>query len=126
MGFMSRKLSGHSRTGIPLHSWNVLVLLELWHGSRSCIKIYTFFGNTTNSHYISNNMDNIILVFCTIHVTIHFSQKRQASAANGSPDLHTYWRLYSSLNTLCMIFLVPFAPNTKMVSIDMTVKYRLM
>ena len=53
MGFISRKFSGHSRTGIPLHSWNVLLLLELGHGVRSCIKIYLLFGNTTNSHNIS-------------------------------------------------------------------------
>ena len=76
--------------------------------------------------YYFNSMDNITLVFCTIHVTIQFSRKRQASAANGSPDLHTYWRFYSSLNTLSMIFLILFAPNTTMVSIAMTVKYRLM
>ena len=53
MGFMSRKFSGYSRTGIPLHSWNVLVLLELWHGARSCKKIYPFFCKTMNSHSIS-------------------------------------------------------------------------
>ena len=53
MGFMSRKFSGHSRMGIPLHSLNVLVILELWHGARSCIKLDPFFGNTTNSHNIS-------------------------------------------------------------------------
>ena len=38
---------------ILLHSWNVQVLLELWHGARSYIKIFTFFGNTTNLHNIS-------------------------------------------------------------------------
>ena len=71
-------------------------------------------------------MNNFTLEFCTIHVTIHFSQKRYASAANGSPDLHTYWRFNSSLNTLSMIFLILFALNTTMASIVMTVKYRLM
>ena len=73
-----------------------------------------------------NIMNNTTLVFCTIHVAIHFSQKRHASVFNGSPDLHAYWRFYSSLNTLSMIFLILFAPNTTMASIIMTVKYRLM
>ena len=40
----------HSRRGVPLHSMNVLVLLELWHGARLCIKIHHFFGNTTHWH----------------------------------------------------------------------------
>ena len=38
MGFMSSEFPGHSRMGIPLQSRNILVLLELWHGARSCIK----------------------------------------------------------------------------------------
>ena len=38
------------RTGISLHSKNTLVLLGLWHGSRSCKNIYPFCGNTTHSH----------------------------------------------------------------------------
>ena len=50
LGFMSCEFPGHSRTGIPLHSMNVLVLLELCHSARSCIKIYSFYGNTTHSH----------------------------------------------------------------------------
>ena len=53
MVFMSRQFPSHSRTGIPLHSWNVLVLLELWHGAVSCIKIYPFCGKTTHSRNIS-------------------------------------------------------------------------
>ena len=73
-----------------------------------------------------NIMSDITLVFCTIHVTFHFSQKGQASVLNGSPDLHTYWRFYSCLNTLSMIFLIQFVQNTKMASIVITVKYRLM
>ena len=125
MRFMSRKFSGHSRMGFPLHFWNVLVLLELRHGARSCIKIYHFFVNTEISH-ISVGWLISLWYFCTIHVTIHFSQKRQASAANGSPDLYTYWRFYSSLNTYSMIFLILFTQNTTMVSIAMTVKHRLM
>ena len=66
-------------------------------------------------------MDNITLAFCTIHFTINFSRKRDASAVNGFTDLHTYWRFYSSLNTLRMIFFILFAPNTTMTSIVMTV-----
>ena len=50
---MSRQFPSHSRMGIPLHSWNVLVLLELLHGTISCIKIYRFWGDTTHSHNIS-------------------------------------------------------------------------
>ena len=47
---MSGEFPGHSRTGIPLYSRNVLVLLELCYSARSCIKIYPFYGNTTHSH----------------------------------------------------------------------------
>ena len=50
MEFISSEFPGHSRTGIPLHWRNVLALLELWHGARSCIKIYHFCGNPTYSH----------------------------------------------------------------------------
>ena len=32
------KFPGHARRGVPLHSRNVLLLLELWRGARSCIK----------------------------------------------------------------------------------------
>ena len=53
MVFVFRQFPSHSRTGIPLHSWNILVLLELLHGLRSCIKMYPICGNTTHSHYIS-------------------------------------------------------------------------
>ena len=75
--------------------------------------------------YYFNIMDNITLVFCTIHVTINFSLKRDASAANGFTDLHTYCRFYSNLNTLSMLFLLLFAPNTAMKLSVMTVKYKL-
>ena len=74
----------------------------------------------------SSIMNNIMLVFCTMHVTIHFSKTRHASAVNGSSDLHTYWRSYISLNALSMIFLILFGPNTTMILFVMTVKYRLM
>ena len=63
-------------------------------------KIISLLWEHNEFTYYFNSMDDITLVFCTTHATIHFSQKRQASAANGSPDLHTYWRFYSSLNTL--------------------------
>ena len=81
-----------------------------------------------HSHNISISwiISHITLIFCTIHVTIHLSLKRDTSAANGFTDLHTYWRFYSRLNTLSMIFLILFAPNTTMASIVMTVKSRLM
>ena len=46
MGFMSCEFPGHFRMGIPLLSLNVLVLLELWHGGRSWIKMCPFCGNT--------------------------------------------------------------------------------
>ena len=125
MEFMSGELHGHSETGIYLHSRNVLVLLELGHGVRSCIKIYPFCWehNAFTCHF--NIVNNILQVFCIIHVTIHFSQKRQAFAANGSSDFYTNWRFNSSLNRLSMIFLILFAPNTTMASIIMIVKYRL-
>ena len=74
---------------------------------------------TQRIHVSFNIMNNVTLVFCTIHVTIHISLKRKATVANGSPDLHTCWQLYNSLNALSMIFQILF------VSIAMTVKYRL-
>ena len=49
MEFMSVELSGHSKSGIPLHSRNIIVLLQLCHSARSCIKIYPFCRNTTHS-----------------------------------------------------------------------------
>ena len=72
MGFMSRQFSGHSRTGIPLHSLNVLVLLEVWHGVRSCIKTYPFFGNTTNSHTISTAWIISLLYFALSMLPFNF------------------------------------------------------
>ena len=50
MGFISGEYPGHFRTGIPLYSRNVLVLLELLHGKRKFIKIYPFCGTTTHSN----------------------------------------------------------------------------
>ena len=49
MEIISGKFPGHFKTGISLHSKNAVALLGLWHGARSCIKIYTFPGNTTHS-----------------------------------------------------------------------------
>ena len=51
MEIISVKFPGYSRTGISLHSRKVLVHLDLWHGTRSCIQIYLFCGNTTHSHH---------------------------------------------------------------------------
>ena len=42
MEFNFGEFPGHSRTGIPLQYMNFLVLLELWHGARSCIKMCPF------------------------------------------------------------------------------------
>ena len=123
---MSREFPGHFRAGVPVHSRNILVLLELWHGARSRIKYIISLGQEHNAftcHF--NIMNNITLVFCTMHVTIHLSLTRQASAVNGSPDLYTYWRLNCSLHTLSMLFLILFPPNTSKASNIMTVKYRL-
>ena len=50
MRFMSVKFPDNFKMVIPLHSRNVLVVLELWHGARACIKIYALCGNTTHSH----------------------------------------------------------------------------
>ena len=68
-----------------------------------------------------NIVNNILLVFCTIHATIHFSQKRQTFAPNDSSDFHTYRRLNSSPNTLSMIFLILFAQDSTMSSIVMII-----
>ena len=125
MVFMSHQLPSLSRTGFPLQSWNGLVLLELRHGAISCIVIYPFCGNTMHSHNISISWIMSLWYF-PLSMSIHFSLNRQASAANGSTDLHTYWPFYSSLNSLSTILLILFAPHTTMASIVMTVKYKLM
>ena len=126
MVFMSRQFPRHSITDIPLHSWNVLVLLEPWHGAISCIKIYPFCWNTAHSHTILISWIISLLYFVLSIIPFTFSLKRDASAANGYTDLHTYWRFYSSLNTLTIIFLILFAPKMTMASIVKTAKYRLM
>ena len=51
MELISGEYPGHFRTIISLHSRHVLVLLELYHEARSCIKIYPFCEHITHSHY---------------------------------------------------------------------------
>ena len=51
MELISGKFPGYFRTCISLHSRNVLVLLDLWNGARSCIKMYPFVG--THRFHIS-------------------------------------------------------------------------
>ena len=120
MAFMSCQFPSHSRAGFSLQSWTVLVLLELWHGAISCTKIYPFFGSTTHLHNILISLI-ISLWYFALSMSIHFSLKRHASAADGSTVLHTYRRFYSSLNTISMIFLILFASNATKVSMAMTV-----
>ena len=52
MEFISGEFPAHSRMGFQLHARNVLhvALLELWHGTRRCLKIYPFCGSTPHSH----------------------------------------------------------------------------
>ena len=50
MEFISGKFHSYFRMCISLHSRIVLVLLALWNGTRSYIKIYPFCWNTTHSH----------------------------------------------------------------------------
>ena len=50
MEFISDEYPGHFRKIISLHSRHVLVLLELYHEARSCIKIYPFCGRITHSY----------------------------------------------------------------------------
>ena len=47
---ISGKYPDHFRTIISLHSRHSLVLLELYHVARSCIKICPFCGHITHSH----------------------------------------------------------------------------
>ena len=121
MGFMSSKLPGHPEwvfhyvLGMFSNTFRVMAWCEIMHEGIPLLWEH----NAVTCHF--NIMNTIILVFCTILVTIHFSQKRHSSAANGFPDLHTSWRFYSSLNTLSMMFLILIAANTTIASIVMTV-----
>ena len=71
MGFMSGEFPGHSRTDIPLHSGNFLLLLELWHGASHSYRYSPSVGTQRNVISISCI---ISLVFRIIHVTFYFSQ----------------------------------------------------
>ena len=79
--------------------------------------------NAFTFHFIIMNNITLRLVFCTIHSV---GLEEMASVAKSSPDLHTYLRFYSSLNTFSMIFLIMFALNMTMALIVMAAKYRLM
>ena len=91
--------------------------------------------NALTCHF--NIINNIALVFCIIHVTIYFSQTRHASLS--LPNFLTMLLLLMApqtctltgdltirLNTLSMVFLILFAPNTTLSLVVMPVKYRLM
>ena len=49
MEFIFGEFPGHFISGTLLYSRNVLSLLELWHVTISCIKIYPSCGNTKHS-----------------------------------------------------------------------------
>ena len=46
MELISGKFPGYFRMCISLHSRNALVILDLWNGAKSCIKIYPFCRST--------------------------------------------------------------------------------
>ena len=50
MELISGKFAGYFRMGILLHSRNVLVLLDLLNGTRSCIKVYISSVETQRIH----------------------------------------------------------------------------
>ena len=50
MELISGKFAGYFRMGILLHSRNVLVLLDLLNGARSCIKVYILSVETQRIH----------------------------------------------------------------------------
>ena len=86
MGFMSSELSGHpySFTFYECsNTFRVMTWCKIMHEEISLLWEH----NALTCHF--NIINTITLVFCTILVTIHFSQKRHSSAANGSPDLQT-------------------------------------
>ena len=87
MVFISRQFPGHSRTGIPLHSWNVLVLLELWHGAISLFKnIYLSVG-TQRIHY-------------QVKMKVHIKAKVGATNTDFIGSMHTgmllcfHWNIF--------------------------------
>ena len=50
MELIPGKFAGYFRMGILLHSRNVLVLLDLLNGTRSCIKVYISSVETQRIH----------------------------------------------------------------------------
>ena len=91
MVLISGEFPSHSRTGISLHSRNVLVLFKVmaWREIMNKGIPLLWEHNAFTCHF--NIMNYITLIFCTIDVTSYFSQKRQGSVFNGSPDLHSYY-----------------------------------
>ena len=68
MELIPGRFPGYFRMCISLHLRNVLVLLDLQNGARSCIKIHPFCGNTTHSHFsvlYSHNKIDAVVVFGT-------------------------------------------------------------
>ena len=65
MELISGKLLGYFRTCISLHSCNALVLLDLWNGARSRIKIYPSVGTQCihNSQYFTVIIIEAIVLF---------------------------------------------------------------
>ena len=109
MVFISGEYPDHSRTGIPLYSMNVLVILELLHGARSCIKIYLFCGTTTHSHesvfrvitidiivmFAANRMRNIMLC---IQTTVKLPVSVQVWGAISNRDLSFLRKLNGNMD----------------------------
>ena len=75
MGFMSGEFPGHSWLGIFYHSRNVLVLLELWHGMRSCINIYPSCRSKTHSRVISMSWIISLWYFALSMLPFTFSEE---------------------------------------------------
>ena len=121
MGSMSGEFLGHSRTGIPLPSTNVLVSIELWHGARSCIQIFSTCGNTTHSLVISIPWIISLWYFALSMLPFTFL-RRDRPRLLIAPQPCTL----TGLNIFSMLFLILFASNTSMASIVMTLKYRHM
>ena len=63
MGFMSGEFPCHFRIDILLHSRDVLLLLELWNGARSCIQIYEG-GSICNENPFITPPTNRVRILC--------------------------------------------------------------
>ena len=59
MELISGKFPGYLRTGILLHSRNVVVLLDLWNGTRASLRYIPFVG--TQRIYLSLCFTNITI-----------------------------------------------------------------